>query len=421
VGSYVYIDFSPEALVFLAKAAPAATFIGESAISIFMLYGCVGKKRPVYRDIGVLLAIFFHTTVILLPMNAAGGFTLSCMSRFICHFDSTEIARLQAKLGSLSWTTLTLVTVVAGSSLTVLRYYMVDLLPDIGLTACGLLILFYSLLIGVQPYYYSKSTVTNSATATTGEPGSNVALGLLLTLTFVYAFITPILGVQQMGACTMYGNLRNYGPSIHFVVPTAILGDDILYGGGLVRIISSTSATLNLQFGHVLSAEVFPERVREFAAIGRGGSAVPPGYPIQVFPYVMTSNHSTGQLRESYLRSQAVFEEQDFFLSYILPISRISEALHEAAAAGEDFVVVLADAGTSSEVIIDETSHRLEIGTNLSCAIVQDGKRVGGCETDPTAALLLQPKKGLVQRLVRKLLIPFPRLVDVTEGEICVT
>jgi hypothetical protein len=240
-------------------------------------------------------------------------------------------------------------------------------------------------------------------------------------LTFVYAFITPILGVQQMGASTMYGNLRSYGPSNHFMVPTAILGDDILYGGGLVRIISSTSATLNLQFGHVLVAEVVPERVRELTAIGRGGSAVPPGYPFQVFPYVMTSPHSAGQLREPYLRSQAVFEEQDFFLSYILPISRISEALHEAAAAGEDFVVVLADAGTSSEVIIDETSHRLEIGTNLSCAILQDGKRVGGCENDPIASLLLQPKEGLVQRLVRKLLIPYPRLVEVTEGEMCVT
>lgn len=228
-----------------------------------------------------------------------------------------------------------------------------------------------------------------------------------------------------MGASTMYGNLRNYGPSNHYLVPTAILGDDILFGGGLVQVIHSTSETLNLKFGHVLSSNVFPERVLRLVAMARGRS-FPDDVPVQLFPYVMTSHHSAGQIKEPYERSQEVLKRDGTFLSYILPITTLSDALHEAAKAGENFVVALASAETSEHVLMNQ-ERRIVIGTGFSCKIIvpgENGEDVdgGSCDDDLTATLLKQPTAdgSFLQKLAKKLLIPYPRLVE-PEGEACIT
>jgi hypothetical protein len=253
-------------------------------------------------------------------------------------------------------------------------------------------------------------------------------LATIVIFTVAYGFIGPILGVQQMGASTMYGNVRNYGPSNHYLVPTAILGDDVLYGGGLVQVIDSTSDTLDLKFGHVLSSEMFPERVLRLIAMARGRS-FPDNFPVQLFPYVMTSHHSAGQVKDKYAKSQEVLKKNGTFLPYILPIATVSEALYEAVKAGEDFIVTLASAGTSEHVLMNQ-ERQIVIGTDFSCKIVvpggaddEDDEGGGGdCENDPTAKLLLQPTAdgSFLQKMAKKLLIPYPRLVE-TEGEVCIT
>ena len=53
------------------------------------------------------------------------------------------------------------------------------------------------------------------------------AKGALLALAFVYAFVLPILGLQDMAACNMFANL--HGPTAgvsgmnHWLVPTGLL------------------------------------------------------------------------------------------------------------------------------------------------------------------------------------------------------
>jgi hypothetical protein len=424
VGAYIepFVDIPVDIATLLAKAAPVITLLGEAGISIFMFLFATTKK-PIFRDIGVALAVGFHTMIFLLPLNAAGGFSAACLSRFICFFDSAAISRLfktaaDRKSIFLAAGVLAIVTV---STLSLVRYRMIDVLPDTGLTFAGLLIVLYIFLVGVQPSYFA----TVAPGSGVPPPTNKLLLATIVVFTVAYAFVGPILGVQQMGASTMYGNMRNYGPSNHYFVPTAILGDDILFGGGLVQVIDSSSDTLDLKFGHVLSSEMFPERVLRLIAMARGRS-FPDDFPVQLFPYVMTSHHSRGQVKEKYARSQEALKKAGTFLPYILPISTVSDALYKAVKSGEDFVVTLSGAGTSERVLMNQ-ERRIVIGTNFSCKIIlpgEDGEDVDGgdCEDDPTAKLLLHPTAdgGFLQKLTKKLLIPYPRLVE-TEGEVCIT
>ena len=57
----------------------------------------------------------------------------------------------------------------------------------------------------------------------------------MLFLSTLYAFGGPVLGIQQMGAPTMYANLRSYKGGNHYLVPTAILGEDLLFKGVVLR------------------------------------------------------------------------------------------------------------------------------------------------------------------------------------------
>jgi hypothetical protein len=255
IGAYLPFELTARTLTILGKIAPHITVIGEPSIACCLLRFAVKSHTEHraynyrYRDVGVLLAVGFHTVIFLLPVNSAGGFSLDCVTRFICYFDSAETVLFLNNIRSRRGTRWTLGLLMLGipSTLAFLRFKATGAGPDVGFLAYGLIVVFYTLL--VQSRFLDKCT---SVQYLTKLPQDRMLLAVkiaVIALTVSYGFVFPVLGLQQMGASTMYGNLRNYGPSNHYVVPTTLLGDDVLFGGGLVQILSSTSETLNLRYG----------------------------------------------------------------------------------------------------------------------------------------------------------------------------
>lgn len=411
----------------MAQTAPHVTVLGESSIALCFLVVAAIPRRSSVRNLGIALGLFFHTSILMLPVNAAGGFSMACISRFICFFDTDEIEQsLQVFQSNGAFRVRASVqAMVVAVGLGVARYKAIDVLPDAELVSCGILIVFYSWL---SQTINDQDTETRKAATREKEESPWVSTMCVLALTVSYGFVFPILGVQQMGASTMYGNLRNYGPSNHYLVPTAILDDDILFGGGLVQVVHSTSDRLNLQFGHIQSTNVFPHRVLRLLAMARHGTThiSENDFPVQFFPYCMVSHHSRGQLKDAYLTSkQALGRSKATSIPYILPISAVSAALHEAVQAGEEFAVTLADARTSDDVNIvknDAATTQIEIKTNFKCRVIRKGGDGVDCATNSLATRILSPKDagGFAGALAKKLLIPYPRLVE-PEGEVCVT
>ena len=94
----------------------------------------------------------------------------------------------------------------------------------------------------------------SSSAATPASKKRAQTLGLVLALAaLVYGFALPILGVMEIGSCTMFANMRLVqGSSNHLLkVPTGLLQrwnahePARAFGGGVVRVESTNSLFLN--------------------------------------------------------------------------------------------------------------------------------------------------------------------------------
>jgi hypothetical protein len=413
VGAYIPLDLSRDGVEMIAYLAPWITVAGEATISITMLAACQGRPSATFfRDMAVMIGLLFHLTIFLLPVNSAGGFSLDCMSRFIFFFDSNEVSYFAERIQkdrqflfkAVVW------TLIVPPALIVLRGSRTGAEYDSGFAASGLLLVFYGLLIHAQP--------SATAAVTTPPPPlkTSLPMKLALILTMMYGFLGPILGVQQMGAPTMYSNLRYYGESNHYLVPTSILGPDILFGGGLVQVLASTSTALNERLAYIRSPDVFPARVLDLIQSAR----VPTDIPTQFFPLCMSIPHSRDILLEDYQQSNPLNGSGEFY-PFVLPISTVRELLQKSVESGEEFVVTLVDAGTTSpSKALEVPTKQIMISTNMSCKIVEpNGRRGVDCREDGVARLLLDPpaSSGFLAGVVAKLLVPYPSLVGLEEEQ----
>jgi hypothetical protein len=296
--------------------------------------------------------------------------------------------------------------------MTYVRFLATAAPPEFGFTAAGLLVVLYGLLIYVQ----------HDGQPPVQMPSQKMSMTVMtcILVSVTYGYVGPLTGLQQMSAPTMFANLRYYyGPSNHYLVPTSILGDDILFGGGLVQVVHSTSATLNIKLGYIKSPDVFPEHVLNMIQSVRS----PPystDLPTELFPMSMTNPHSSTAMMPVYLESNP---PGHFFMPFVLPISAVRRSLHEAVQAGEEFTVILSHSNTTEYPIMNDAApptRQIVIRTGLVCEIVHLSGGVGDCSEDAIAQLLLetQPTGGFMQAIVNKLLVPYPQLVGV-QDEIC--
>lgn len=87
----------------------------------------------------------------------------------------------------------------------------------------------------------------------------------LVSVAFVYAFILPILGLQEKGGCLMFSQLRMHGGSNHYLLPTALLqkyyydsDPRSALAGGVARITSTNLTNL----GNIFAEHMSPRTLR---------------------------------------------------------------------------------------------------------------------------------------------------------------
>jgi len=361
----------------------------------------------------------------MMPVNAAGGFSLDCVTRYILFFDSVEVSDLLEKMRTIGYIrrTSAFLVVLIPASLVYVRFAMAGAEGDVGFVANLVCSVLYGLFVMFGRNDISTiNEPVNEGKQSYSKWGWPTTIATFFTLAQTFAF--PILGLQQMSAPTMYANIRYYGPSNHYLVPVGILGDDILFGGGLIYVLKSTSQNLNIKIGYIQSPDVFPPRVLENIDIARNMShkEMPP----QCFPMCMFNPHSRDLLMDDYLTSNPLSEGSEFY-PFLLPLSAVREALQEAARAGEQFTVTLADAGRSANIIPTEipspSSKQFVIGTALSCALFVNGNVTDDdCIGDKIGRLLLaeQPTQGFLNWVISKLLVPYPKIIGMAE-EVCMS
>jgi hypothetical protein len=240
---------------------------------------------------------------------------------------------------------------------------------------------------------------------------------ILTLMTITYGFVTVFLGLQHMGAPTMYSNLRYYGGGNHYLVPVAILPDDLIYGGGIVQVIESTSVAVNRRLAYIPSEDVYPPEALHHIRMATGESTL----PIQFFPLCLSNPYSRAVLADEYEAANPVGSTN--LIPFIIPISDLRMALQEEALKNSTtFVVKFIHEGTSSsfrEPTMNPES--LVVLTETGCEIqAMDGTKLDKCDDNPAVQLILDPPVGWIQWLASKLQTPYPQMVGFQE-EICMS
>lgn len=153
--------------------------------------------------------------------------------------------------------------------------------------------------------------------ATKAERGRKWTIRILSALTLAYAFGMPILG-GDMGAATMFSNLRVYSKSNHLLVPTGLLLNTTT-----VRVDWTTSQRINDIHPNDATTLLTPRLQAWLHSTGHTGR--------QFAPYLQRSLSIT-------ISSNGEGEEQ--FIPYLLPDLEVRRLLQESFDAGEkDFVL----------------------------------------------------------------------------------
>eukprot|EP00434_Breviolum_minutum_P031016 symbB.v1.2.027433.t1/scaffold2815.1/size69651/2 len=228
LSTYVPEALAEEVAPLVVRMAPILGLLGEASIA-FLLW--------LMPKVGTLSALMFHLLVLMCPApNFAGGFSTSCAARLML------ILPLEAAVhcNALShWVPL-------GAAL------LAALLPSAAAGAYGAFM--------IMTLQGLLQTTNGGGTGGTGGAWRKVTEGLgfdcvqwvVLMVTFVYAFLLPVLGLQHMASCSMYANLKHYGGSNHLLMPTGLLQDwfhhdlSSAFGGGLLRLDAAAYASMSL-------------------------------------------------------------------------------------------------------------------------------------------------------------------------------
>ena len=212
---------------FLLKTSPVVVAALEFAVAYCLTF------RPAA---GVVLALIFHQTINLMPMTYAGGFSISMCCRFVIFLPGV----VTQALGKSSSMLLPLSICGAVGAAMFAIHHGVD-------SAC---VLFLSL-----AFLYLRGILSGHRPSSLG--GAAWLSFLAILIGFAYGFLAPVAGIMAMASSTMYGNVKQWGGTNHLVVPTGLLQEHFTdpkhtepawaadaFGGGLVRVDETTSATM---------------------------------------------------------------------------------------------------------------------------------------------------------------------------------
>uniref|UniRef100_A0A0G4GIJ9 Transmembrane protein n=1 Tax=Chromera velia CCMP2878 TaxID=1169474 RepID=A0A0G4GIJ9_9ALVE len=351
----------------LLHTVPVQTVVGEYLIGQLLLSFPLG---------GVVLGLAFHLMVLMLPVNAAGGFSVMCASRMIFFLLDPVAAFLDlgfqgdgadGSSGSLRFFGL----------LSVVVALVGGLFGGLGGTgdASFMVFLLFSVILILSPFVGREGKrggeQQSEANQSTRRRRLRVLFDcILLSAALLFAFGGPLLGLQSMGALTMYSNLSHYGGSNHLIVPTNLLFDRT---ERLWRVDFSGSASMRTRSPADASG-LEPEGVRRLleTAVGRGTGRFFAQYYAR-----MATMHSLTEL--DFGSSSASGDS----IPFVLPEAELTRLVAEARQK-EDFpfrmrLTRLADDEGASEGRGREGEVNVEVEVQegvteiLSCTVAHDG------------------------------------------------
>lgn len=347
--------YAPEAIMpvggqlarFIVMTGPAVTVLAEFAIPVLLLLG--GRARA----LGLAFGLFFHMVILMLPINAAGGFSTACAAAYVAFCSESAAQVLAEMLQGRTPRAYFAASVVACAALAGLRLKCAGLAPDAALL---IYILFLALYALAALQTWAKSCVNSAEVATPLARSSCRDRALLTTvavLTFSYGFLGPVLGVQNMGASTMYANVKHDGGSNHLLLPTGLLqakfapgvaGPAVAgsaadaFGGGLVRVECTTSETFRRFVPANIAIEFQARATALMKAVGHSGIQFAVYYermasPLQTMPGTDAVGGSGGNA------SGICAQPPEPGVPYVLPAFELRRLLAVARRRGEAFAL----------------------------------------------------------------------------------
>ncbi|KAJ8607066.1 hypothetical protein CTAYLR_009897 [Chrysophaeum taylorii] len=293
-------------LRWLNRLSAPATIVVELAIPTLLWL------RP---PAGVILAAAFHQLIALAPPpNNAGGFSVAVAVRLTLFLKPRE--KVVSKTGAL----FALVFVTLATELAHRRG------GDWPLAVATLMnVLLVLAALSQQQQQQQQQPCTRK------RRFWNIKNGTLLALAFAYVAL-PILGLQDMGAPTMFANLRVYGGSNHVIAPTSLL-----VRPKLLRLEVSTSRTIN---------EIHPNEV---------------AHSKRLTAWLRTSGHSGRQFAPYVARAVGItFSPNRTSLAtpLLLPDLELRRLLAEANANGEtDYLIQYTKLPSGDRVFFDAATN----------------------------------------------------------------
>jgi len=253
-----------------------AVLITSPALIIVLEY-MVPTLLWFFPPAGVLVGLKFHQMINLMPMTYAGGFSIAMCSRYVLFLPGAVTCALG---GGGKW--------VAPSAIWVGILALMYSVHHGQLDGCGLSFIMFGFLY-TRGIFSSPSEEIIWPGGYAKGPSSATKGGLLkfqrgaaLFLGFLYGYMFPILGLMNMASSNMYGNVKMYGGSNHYLVPTGVITDYFAvntgpdwaidaFGGGLVRVETTNSSVLRW-LNPADSTSFLPVHAREMLlAIGTPG------------------------------------------------------------------------------------------------------------------------------------------------------
>lgn len=253
-------------VVLVAATAPLVTAVVELLLPTLL------AQPGRVRGLGIALGLVFHLLIAITPPpNNAGCFSVAATVRyfFFCPHETAAVVEQLATPGSR--------LNAAAAAAVVLGVLVGAPAEDWAIPTAGVLAVLYSAAL-----WRSSGTVKtdddddDAKGAKINQPGRRLQ-ATAVALAVTYTFVLPVLGLQDMGASTMFANLRVFSGSNHFFLPTSLAFHDEpsegAFGNGLVRVIDSSSTWIREMYPTEATGMLTP-RVRRWVSTARSSAAV---------------------------------------------------------------------------------------------------------------------------------------------------
>ena len=392
----------------IALIGPAATLVIEAVVPA--LHMLEPTKYPISAMAGVAFTLLFHLVIGMTPppSNVSTYGVTTCLRLFFVMPDAlTKAAETGGwKLGALmafaGAASLAVVQPLHDAAISTVQGEGIDY--HLGWYSAMMILFFWGMALEIKDHVYAVVGVVEG-------PVYRKAIWIAM----IYAFVLPMLGLQEKAGCLMFSQLRLHGGSNHYLLPTSLAQrawvdgpPSSAFSGGVIRV----EAT-NLHWVGNTFAEHMTDRTLK---VVRGLAKVPAEYVwaakatsmARSVPAPRFRKHTLSNLGLRRLLATARRQKDAFYLKYTRLEGAVGDEMWRTASHGVGTYVIRGDGKGKL------TCGRVrEVGSTgfMSDTLSPGASRWGGLETACTAreeALVLEEPEGAVEKLLTWFLVPQP-------------